>query len=373
MPPTKDVIALSLTGPDSHRATVEAGQGSFSFGPAGTVKPALDVTVPAEAAIDWTAFERHGRATAYPWPRQFHYTGNDTGFAAWSQGRPIETFTWRPAAPAVLDLSAARIGNFELLLTAFPVTLTLGPQQWLGLRGDLSRLTLQAPAGGALPEVTLAPSCRLPPLPALHGLTRLSIVADVLAPGFDCADLLQFPALQSLQLYGHVTGLGHLKALERLTSLQLRYCRDLNDLPPLDSWPALDSVLAWNVEATAATRLKAEVTRLKRAGRVLTRASITKPRPAAWFAEDAALPFGGWPTKTAKLATQAYRAAAAALLAGKPWDEAMAAFMEAMNALPGIETSEREDIAAAVQRLAMLCPSLDPAEAMSGFDRLRDF
>ena len=83
---------ISLTGKDSHKVMIPAGQGSFSIGTKGLSEGKYDVWVEPDSVIDWNAFNAfytgygEEKKAEYPygdWPRWFYYSGNDTGFIEW--------------------------------------------------------------------------------------------------------------------------------------------------------------------------------------------------------------------------------------------------------------------------------------------------
>ena len=89
------------------------------------------------------------------------------------------------------------------------------------------------------------------------------------------------------------------------------------------------------------------------------------------------LPFAAWPKSTARAAVRAYRTAEVGITAAASPDDVETAirdFVQAINALPGIETTEREDTGEAIAQLAGQAPlpiSADLAQAW--FDAERDF
>lgn len=378
-----DVLILDLTGPNSHTIRREPGQGSFAIGPADMPVAKLDAVVPADASIAWTAFDGLTVPAGYPWPRAIYYQGGDTGFAAWSRKRPIERFVWYPAASALLDLTGARIGELSIELTQTAIELTLGATASLVLRGDLSLLHVRAGGPESVPRLQLRP--KPPPTPGPFGLpnlrplsaaTDVGIEVDVMGPPFDCGSLLQFAGLRCLSLQGSMTGLHHLAGLG-LEQLELRLCRDLSGLPDLEAWPELTSLIGFNVEAEGGRRLQQHLKRIARSGRRMTMARIVHLREPNWFAIEAELPFAAWPPRSARIAVKAFRKAAVAVNEAssiEAMQDAVARFVGSINALPGIATSEREDVAVAVERLADLGHGLAPRDlVMAWFDQARDF
>jgi len=376
-----EVITLSLTGPDSHTFVRESGVGNISIGPAVAGRPEPTIVVGVDDPIDWSAFDPLRTPSGDPWPRWIYYHGNDTGFVAWSGRRRIESFDWAPAGPAVLDANAAGIRGLGLTLRGGAhLEIVLPARCSVTVSGDLSLLhpTL---AGEHCPHLRFAPATRpgrdseplpLPAFPALAAAGSVDVQNEPMRQAVDCTSLAQFPGVRALSLFGAVTGLAELARLTGLTSLELRYCPDLSALPPLSTWPGLTRVLAWNVEEATGRRLRTEVR-----GRGYAFASVTQLRTPQWFTTEYGLPFSGWPRSTARKATRGYRAAAAAIGQAATEQEvatAVRGFVKAVNALPGIETTEREDAAAAVVQLAGGAPVDVPAKsALAWFDAERDF
>jgi hypothetical protein len=203
----------------------------------------------------------------------------------------------------------------------------------------------------------------LPVFPALAAARSVDVTVGPLRQPFDCASLLQFPGVRRLALHGRLTNLPALAGLRHLTGLQLRFSPDLAELPTLTTWPRLEHVIAWNVDAVAGRRLRGQLRPEFRDS------SVSKLRTAQWFATEYGLPFAAWPSRPARAATRAYRAAEEAIAAGDDLETAVREFVRAVNKLPGIETGEREDAAQAVAQLAG-----EHAEAARGwFDTERDF
>lgn len=385
--PSDTPFTLSLTGPSSHTLSVEAGQGSFAIGPKGMpgVRK-VDAVVDPEAAIDWSVFDPLTVPAGYPWPRFFYYRGRDTGFAAWSRRRPIEQFSWQPTGAANLDLAGARIGTLEVQLGDADLELGLGGRpdiQRLRIEGDPSRVTATG-AGQEIPDLEFQPTRRggsgslvLPPQGGLAKTTSVTVAADPMGPAFDCASLLQFERLETLTLSGALANLENLSRLTHLRHLAIRFCPDLSGLPPLTDFPRLTGFIAANIDERAGPSLKQQADRLAASGRLTDYANVAGFRDAAWFATEYGAPFVWWPEKTGKKAGKAYKTAAVAIgKAGSVAEvkAAVEAFVAAINALPGVETAEREDVGVAVERLAGLAPArFAPDQVQAWFDAARDF
>lgn len=385
--PQDTPFTLGLTGPGSHVVKIEAGQGSFALGPKGMPGVRrVDAIVDPNEAIDWSAFDDLTVPAGYPWPRFFHYQGRDTGFAAWSRRRPIEDFSWRPVGAARLDLAGAQIGTLEISLEDADLELSLDGRSevgTLGIEGDPDRLRVVG-AGQEVPDLLFRlgrrGSAETLALPSQGGLAKarsVTVGVDPMGPAFDCASLLQFERLETLILSGALANLDQLSRLTGLQHLAIRFCPDVSGLPPLADFLNLNGFIAANIDKTSGQRLKPQVDDLAASGRLTEYANVSALRDAAWFATEYGAPFAWWPEKTGKKAGKAYKTAAAAVGQARSAAQVRAAietFVAAINALPGIETSEREDVGTAVDRLASLASGvITPDQARAWFDAARDF
>ena len=210
--------------------------------------------------------------------------------------------------------------------------------------------------------------------------SALAIEHDVMGEPFDCRSLAALSHLRHLRVHGPV---GHLDALAEvpLESLELRFVPDLAGLPAFEVWPHLTRFIAWNVDERAGKALRS---RARARAKVLAAEGVDEPffsvsklRSPRWFREEHGLPFAAWPAKSAKTATRAYREASRALDAATDSADARAAvthFVDRLNALPDVMTSEREDAARAIVFLAETHPThLDVDVALAWFDAVRDF
>jgi hypothetical protein len=375
---------LSLTGRDSHTVTLQVGQGGFAIGQAGPKSQRLDAVVPADAAINWACFDGFTTPSGLLWPRGFQYQGADTEFVAWSRTRPIERFSWTPTEATAVDLDGSKIASFWLELGRAKVRVVLGGKmRELGVRGDLTQLSVEMGAGSAMPALFFAPTSLprnapivLPLMPTLADATNVTIQVDVMGSPFDVGSLLQFPKLTTLSLWGDMRSLDRLAGLKQLASLKLRRCRDLSGLPDLATWPQMHSVFVSDVEAVGGRALQAQVEKLKKQDRPLGRISLGNLREASWFANETGMLFATWPRGTAQKATKAYKQAVEDMTAADSAagiKEALLRFVDVINQLPGIETIERDDVGVAVSKLASLVPSVGADELLRWFDEARDF
>ncbi|GAA1594420.1 hypothetical protein [Actinoplanes couchii] len=364
---------ISLTGPDSHRLTRAPGVGSCSLG-----GPEADLRVAPGDRIDWTVFDRFSTPAGSPWPRWIAYRGDDTSWIEWSRRRPIEGFTWAPTAGHDVDTSNTDIHTLGVRLGAAPVRLVLPPSRHFSVSGDLTRFTPVLAPGAECPSLGFAPDgaeCALPVMPALAGATDVAVSVQPLRQVFDCASLLPFTGLRSLQLSGGLTNLEALAGLRGLTALQLRFVPDMAGLPPLTGWPDLEHLIAWNVDDREGRRLRTEFREVSKGWPGYS--SVSKLRSPEWFATEYRLPFAAWPPKSARAATRAFRAAEKAIAEAGTEPEVEAAihrFVTALNRLPAMETTEREDAGEAVMLLTTETPMGDLTDqAGSWFETTRDF
>lgn len=380
---------LSLTGPGSHVLDREAGRGDLSIGPASLGKQA-DMHVAPDEAIDWSAFDPFATPAGAPWPRFLHYQGNDSGFLAWARKRKVEMFCWTPAFADArsLDASAAKIYTLQLQLDQMSghLDIALPPECSLTLSGELSRVTVT----GALPDfLSLEPALgrrasmapyALPELGMLLDVRTLSLVGGPLGQPISLQGIERFASLENLMLRGAFTDWDALEKLPGLQSLEIRFCADLQGLPALNTWPALDRFIAFNVDETAGKRLRTQV-----AARAKIRAwggyhSVSQLRKPQWWQREYGRPFSGWSGRRAKAANAAYDTALAALEnAGKVAEvqAAITAFSLHFNEMTGIETMEREDIGEAVWQFSQLERvvqlGVTDAQALAWFDEARDY
>ncbi|GAA3342357.1 hypothetical protein GCM10020358_37050 [Amorphoplanes nipponensis] len=384
---------ISLTGPGSHLLVRRPGVGSLHVGPPGS---GADLHVDPAARIDWSVFDALTTPAGDPWPRYLTYTGDDDAVLAWTRERPAEGLRVAPLRDADWDASGSRIRELSLVSHGPRIRIRLpAPSvlRHLTLHGDPARFTIVAHPDGLPASVALvlpdAPTAdrmpapasgaggarALPPLPALAGVTALTVIGGPLDRPLDCRSLGRFPALHSLDLRG---ALAHPEALARLplAALELRYVPDLAGLPPLDTWPALTRLIAWNIDEAGGRQLRRQLRALP-AGRLSDHSGVSRLRSRRWFVEEYGLPFSGWPARAARPATKAFRTAAAAAAAATGLAEAERAitgFVGAVNALPGIETGERDDAATAVALLAALAGvPVAEQQALTWFDAARDF
>lgn len=381
-------FSLDLTGPGSHTLTRELGKGWLSIGPTDS-----DVTVGGHERINWKALDCPD-LNAGEWPARVRYEGSDPAFAAWISSRgemsnaefiatgDIE-LDFTDAAPQYLVLEAREHTVTVLLPSAVHV-------RFVTLVGHPDRFRIRIHPDGGVPGVVLqpprssAPRRRVLPAdgsqgartlalpPELQATEHVAVYGDPCDVPFDARSLSVCSRMRRLEIRGSVAHLESLAAAD-LSGLEFRYVPDLGGLPPLSSWPGLETVIVWNCDDAATKKVRAEIRRMPEGPGFR---SASKGRDRAWFATEYGLPFSGWPKRTASQATRSFAAAAKAIAQAETPEECLDViddFVAMANDLPGIETVEREDLGEAVGMLADLTEHLDEGAARRRFDELRDF
>ncbi|MHC0507297.1 hypothetical protein [Achromobacter aegrifaciens] len=380
---------VSLTAAGSHVFAREAGRGNLIIGPASMGKKA-DLHVAGDEAINWAAFEPFSTPAGSPWPRHIDYYGNDSGFFGWSRGREIEQFSWAPAYSGrrAIDAGAARIQTLRIRLDQVSGHLEarLPQVRDLELFGDLTRIAV----AGELPDMlSLRPALgrrtgvapyALPDLGPLQDVRALALHGAPLGQPISLQGIDRFPELESLSLWGGFSGWEALARLPRLTSLEIRFTPDLDGLPELASWPALDRFIAYNVDEAAGKRLKAQMKAREKVRAWGGYNSVSQLRKREWWQSEYGRPFSGWNSRMAKSANTAYDTARSALESASNTVEVQAAisvFTRHFNGMKGIETSEREDIGEAVWQFSQLAQverlGVSEAQTQRWFDEARDY
>lgn len=381
-------FSVDLTGPGSHTVTRELGKGELSIGPAKS-----DLIVGGHERINWKALDDPG-LSANSWPDRVQYEGSDPGFATWvSSRREWMNVRFIATGDTTLDFTDADPRYLTLEVREHTITVQLpsaAHMDYVILVGDPDHFVVRLHPDGEVPGVILqlprdpAPRRRVLPSDGSQGSRvvelppELVATEDVVVHGdpfdrpFDARSLSACSRLRRVELRGAVAHLESLLAAD-LRALEFRYVPDLSGLPSLSSWSSLEKVIVWNCDEKATKRLRSEIRRMPEGAGFR---SASKGRDTAWFATEYGLPFSGWPKRTASKATRAFAAATKAIKTAETPEECLAAidgFVGAANELPGIETSEREDLAEAVLMLADLSEHLDEDTADRKFDEVRDF
>ncbi|MGE8232217.1 MAG: hypothetical protein ACN6OR_02455 [Stenotrophomonas sp.] len=385
---------LDLTGAGSHTLVRTLGVGSLVIAPAAAAGKS-DLQVAPDLRINWAVFNPFATPAGSPWPRVIHYTGADQSIFEWARQRPIEQLTWVPVldTDTVVDAAQSNIRTLAIQLDHAEASLQLllpgqeiAANLHLSVSGDISRFSTL----GQLPRsLSLAPDTgsrrqatvfELPDMGELHDVHDLMLVNTPMARPISLKCLSRFMHLKSLSLYGNFVDLEALAAQPQLQSLQLRYMPSLEGLPALSCWPALDGLIAFNVEEAAGKRLRQQLKARAQQRPWTGHASVSQLREASWWESEFGRPFSAWPKRLAKQANEAFDAALAALKAAQTLAEGEAAltrFTMHFNTLKGIETSERDDLGEAIWQLGRsehaLRLGVNDDLAQQWFDAARDY
>lgn len=374
-----DTVRISLTNSDSHELVHIPGMGSLIVGPRGGARRP-DLAVEPDQMINWHVFDAMRTGAGDNWPRYISYEGNDTSLFTWMRERETEEVTFSPSSNLDIDASDANLGGLTLKPGRHRIRMTLPRTlRRLSIIGNPKLVDLDLPVGGKWPDMYLADDdsgilTSVAGLPYLASVRSLGIRNTVLGAPFDCRSLQALHHLTHIRLYG---AMAHLDALAelRLNGLELRFVSDLTGLPDLSVWPELSYFIAWNVEESVGKTLRKAVKQLPDSEDSFF--GVSQLRSKQWFIEEHGLPFGGWTSKNEKIASKAFKAASKALKAAATKAEArnvIVGFVQTINGLAGIETSERDDTGDAVALLAEVNPALTTREeALAWFDEIRDF
>lgn len=367
-------FSVDLTGPGSHSVTRELGKGWLSIGPTKS-----DLTVGEHERINWRALDAPD-LSANDWPDRVRYEGADPAFAAWvSSRRGLSSVEFVATSDTRLDFTDADPTYITLEAREHVITVQLPSAahiRHLILVGQPDHFVIRLHPDGEVPGVILqlprdpVPDRRVLPAdgsqgtrtialpPALEATSDVAIYSNPLDVPFDARSLSGCSMLRRVEIRGAVAHLESLADAD-LSALELRYVPDLRGLPPLSSWPSLETVIVWNCDEKATKTTRSEIRRMPEGPGFR---SASKGRDLAWFATEYGLPFSGWPKRTASKATRAFAAAAKAIRKAETPEECLEVidgFVGVANELSGIETAEREDLAEAVQMLADLTVHLD--------------
>lgn len=382
---------LQLTQGAAHKLQTSPGQGSLSFGPKEQL-PKADLWLAADAPVLWPCFDSFATPAGSPWPRHFYYAGNDSGFFAWAQRRPIEGLTWYPQLQQDVHIDASQSKIRELSIHLKPgnrghVSLQL-PEQGLRLHlhGQLSQITV---TGGLPDSLSLNPATskkpadaalELPDMGALKQVTTLELGNGAGKQAISLQSLLQFSELTSLSLWGNHSDLALLSRCARLKALSLRFMPHLQELPALQAWPELDFFVAYNVEEATGKRLRQQLKDRAKERPWAEHAAVSQLRKSEWWAREYGRPFASWSAARAKMGHAAYDLAEQQLSVAQCLADvqvALTSFTSRFNHVKGIETTEREDLGQAVHQLAQLPAArslgLTNELAQQWFDESRDY
>lgn len=283
--------------------------------------------------LDWRVFD------ALPCVTHVEVYGDAPGLLAWLATRPIVMeLMWRDCAEPSLDLSGFTLSSVAVGPRG-PREITLPPsiEKFTLLGDDRSAVTVRVP--DAVTSLELGVETRDGrSLSLLSGVSKATSLDVNSFATFDCGALSGFTALRSLGLNsqnGALTGCRHLAALSSLETLSIRTCRsiDVDEMPPLTAWRAMERLLVWGAHEADSAKLKSHW------GRTRT-VSVTSPQKASWFAAHPSHPLLHW-----------------AHYAGAP--QACGAFATAMRSL----TTGREPVKT-LQTFARAIEKLDATRAV---------
>jgi len=391
---------IDLAAPNSHLFKKRKGY-PLTIAPKSLDEKA-DFIVEPEECINWHALtvpfvsRAGGLITAC-----LSYTGNDSGFFAWSHTCPINEITWMPllAEDCAVDAGNAKIHRLTLLmkyqgahlhlkLSALSFKDSRHGLSELILKGDLSRLSFS----GNLPtnlRLRLCPSTgrrqdsapyQLPDLGLLHNVAQLDLHNEPLAQPISLACLARFSSLEYLDIYGNFCDFEYLLSLKHLKYLGFRYAPNLKGFPDLADFEQLESLIIWNAEEATGKRLRKQFKARAAVRPWQEYSGVSKLRKPEWWEKEYGNPFREWRGKLKKIADSAYQTAQTTLQQAVTQEQAQAAFSafaERFNHRNDIETIEREDIGEAVFKLAQLphLAELGVSEEMAQqwFDEVRDY
>ncbi len=374
---------ISLTGKESHKLKIEAGQGSFSIGTKGISIGKYDAFVEKEDKIYWNSFDEFYTPSGSPWPRYFRYSGNDIGFIEWSKKREIEGFTWRPYNDVLLNLEESKIREFSLCVEKYNADLILGKNiHGIILSGELENIKIKKCS--KIPKLRFVVDSvknqekyyKIPSYSILNEAECVNIYNSPLSKPFDCTSLLQFKNLKNLGLIGNLVNVNILKELKNLESLEIRYVPDLTELPELITWKNLKYFIAWNVEEDRGKILKKELSILTKE-REFEYATVSKLRKKIWFTTEYGIPFANWEEKSSKKAIKLYKIALKEIKKAKTEnevEEAIIKLIKEFNLFTNIETTEREDVMTAITQLTESSKlKISVEKGKEWFEQNRDF
>lgn len=384
-------IVLSLTGKDSHKVLIPAGQGSLSIGTIGNVKEQYDLLVNEDDVIHWDTFNGYYSVAGweekqeYPygnWPRFFYYSGNDLGFIDWSCEREIEEFRWLPQKDMNVDFTHSMIYLLYIETGKYNIAFSLGERvSELHLCGNLENYSIRKCS--KVPRLHFKPeynekldAYQLPVFPALKDAEEVKVEVSALSAPFDCSSLLQFPHLKKLYLVGNVTNLEALKELENLEKLGIWDAPNLSGMPELSHWNHLKWIVGVNIDESVGKLLRKELSNLKKI-RQFEYSCISQLRNPLWFETNYGIPFSYWGGVNEKKATSAYKKCLKEVKGANTEGEikeAIINFVEKINRLENIESTERDDVYISLCTIMKNAPiEIDNQKWETWFEQVREF
>ena len=293
-----------------------------------------------------------------------------------------------------LDFSKTSPHRLSLDMTGVEELILNDDLEELILLGEITKdCKIKAYENGA--NLLLQPEKTIPKLQGLKDLGKLHFMN---ISELDIEKILtKYPKLRELRLWGkpgnllHFDRVSEFKELEVLTTMDL-FGFTAEDIPRPDSLPNLRRFWMNSLPEDAAKVAKKLYKKRKGEGLDLW---VTKPRKPEWLAQNLDNPFRSWDgqenisTTNAKKAATLYKKTRAGInkLLKSSADEMMEqvtdlvrVYTEGFNKMDKrncfIETSEREDIYAALVNLLHLIPAefnINKEKLLQVFDELRDF
>jgi hypothetical protein len=345
---------------DGRPSTARAESWRLTLGPAPAGESMIHLQLDPAAPVEWAELDRLPELT------ELSYAGADAGFEAYVCTRPrLRTLTMTKHGRATIDLRASRVGAFSCDLPGAPLTLHL-PE-------SVQKLTLFGPGSvggvtvtGVRPGIEVSFAGAAPPEPGLvAGLERAGEVACCNVRSLSARALAGYREAASLRFVriGELRELDALAGLPRLAELSFHDCYRLADLAAL---PALRELRAVGVRKPDAALLKAFF-----AGAKVTFQDV---RTDAWLRVNADNPFAAWAddfgAAVGRAAVAAWKKAVPAIERAAAEHstadvraalEAFVAALAKLDAKAALDTTQREDVAEAFERLRAMAGEHAPA------------
>lgn len=254
-----------------------------------TLAPLNAFRVADVSKLDWRVFDALPAVS-----RTSRSTVTRRGCSRGSRQRPIVLeLMWRDCAEPSLDLSGFTLSSVAVGPRG-PCEITLPPsiEKFTLLGDDRSAVAVRVP--DAVTSLELGVETRDGrSLSLLSGASKATSLDVNSFASFDCAALSDFTALRSAagaqQPERRARGSRHLAAFSSLETLSIRTCRsiDVDEMPPLTAWPAMERLLVWGAHEADSAKLKSHW------GRTRT-VSVTSPQKASWFAAHPSHPLLHW-------------------------------------------------------------------------------
>jgi hypothetical protein len=350
-------VTLRLDG-RPYEARADRWRVSLGPGPAGDSM--IHIQLDEAAPVVWSELDRLAELT------EVSYAGTDAGLEAYVRTRPrLRTLVMTRHGRATIDLRGSHVGSFSCDLPGGAFTLHL-PE-------SAQKVTFFGPGGvadvtvtGARAGLELSFAGAKPPEPGLvAGLERAGEVACCNVPTLSARALTGYREAAAVRFVrvGELRDLDALAGLPRLAELSFHDCYRLDGLGPL---PALRELNAVGVRKPDAALLKSLLPGAK--------LSVQDLRTDAWVRANVDNPFQKWAddfgAAAGRAASGAWKKAVTelerAVASGAPPAvraalEAFVATLTKLDAKQPLDTTQREDVTEAFERLRASAGSLAPA------------